>query len=130
MHGPVNVQPCNHRFCGGCLAELINNKKGDCIQCRKQILTAVKDSSFNSIIDDYLKSHPEDKRDQAEIDELDKKNFFTFDPVDIVARITGKPIKKAVTAPTAARGRGRRAPIRASSDLSASDDEDTAVRCR
>ena len=67
MHGPVNVQPCNHRFCGGCLAELVQNKKGDCIQCRKTILTATKDSSFNSIIDDYLKSHPEDKRDEKDI---------------------------------------------------------------
>jgi NADH pyrophosphatase NudC (nudix superfamily) len=64
MHGPVSIQPCNHRFCGGCLTELVNSKKGNCIQCRKEITTAVKDSSFNSIIDDYLKSHPEEKRDE------------------------------------------------------------------
>mgnify|MGYP002078422555 FL=1 len=58
MHGAVSVQPCNHRFCGACLTELVINKKGDCIKCRKQITTGVRDASFNSIIDDYLKNHP------------------------------------------------------------------------
>lgn len=136
MHGPVNVQPCNHRFCGGCLAELVQAKKGDCIQCRKPILTATKDSSFNSIIDDYLKTHPEDKRDQNDIDELNKKNIFTFDPTDIVQLISGKSTKKAKAPPAtttttvSGRGRGRRTAVRASSDLSASDDDSEAPRCR
>ena len=67
MHVPVSVQPCNHRFCGGCLTELVKNKKGDCIKCRKQITTAVKDTSFNNIIEDYLKNHPDDKRDPKEL---------------------------------------------------------------
>jgi len=55
---PVSVQPCNHRFCGGCLTELVKKGKGDCIKCRKTLTTAVKDASFNSIIDLYLKTHP------------------------------------------------------------------------
>lgn len=59
MHGPVSVQPCNHRFCGACLTELVKNKKGDCIKCRKKITSGVKDASFNSIIDDFLKNNPE-----------------------------------------------------------------------
>lgn len=68
MHMPVSCQPCNHRFCGACLTELVKCKKGDCIKCRKQITTAAKDASFNSIIDDYLKNHPDDKRDPKDIE--------------------------------------------------------------
>jgi hypothetical protein len=62
MYIPVSIQPCNHRFCGGCLSELIENKKDNCINCRKEIKTAVRDSVFESIIDDYLKSHMDEKR--------------------------------------------------------------------
>lgn len=56
---PVIIQPCNHRFCGPCLTELVVKKKGECITCRKIITTAARDSSFNAIIDDYIRSHPE-----------------------------------------------------------------------
>jgi NADH pyrophosphatase NudC (nudix superfamily) len=66
MSIPVAVQPCNHRFCGGCLTELVNSKKDACIQCRKEITTAVRDAAFTSIIDDYLKTHPDEKRDPKE----------------------------------------------------------------
>lgn len=130
MHCPVSVQPCNHRFCGACLTKLVNSKKGECIQCRKEIMTAVKDASFNSIIDDYLKSHPDEKRDPKETEEMDKESIFTFDPTDVYAIINGKkPIKKKVEPPPPARGRrGRRVLARVSSDLSASDDDEE--RCR
>lgn len=60
---PVSIQPCNHRFCGGCLTELVNSKKDTCIQCRKEITTAVRDAAFSSIIEDYLKTHPTERRD-------------------------------------------------------------------
>ena len=62
---PVSIQPCNHRFCGGCLADLVNNKKDTCIQCRKEITTAARDSAFTSLIDDYLLKYPSEKRVQA-----------------------------------------------------------------
>ena len=60
---------------------------------------------------------------------MNKENIFTFDLTDIVQLITGKAAKKtrAPSAPvpaTSARGRGRRAVVRASSDLSASEDDD------
>ena len=67
-------------------------------------MTAVKDASFNSIIDDYLKSHPEEKRDPKEIEEMDKESIF--DPTDVYAIINGrKPINKKVEPPPPARGR-------------------------
>ncbi len=54
----VTVQPCNHRFCGPCLTALVNKKKGTCTICRKELISAVRDATFNAIISDYLKSHP------------------------------------------------------------------------
>lgn len=92
MSIPVAIQPCNHRFCGGCLTELVNNKKDTCIQCRKEITTAVRDAAFTSIIDDYLKSHPDEKRDPKEEEDLKAKNIFGFDPINLHERIHGKPV--------------------------------------
>ena len=80
---------------------------------------------FNSIAEDYLKSHPEQKRDPNEIEKMTKKNIFGFDPLDIQSIIKGKiPKKTKVEPPASRRGRGRSSlAIRASSDLSASDDD-------
>ena len=131
MSIPVAIQPCNHRFCGGCLTELVNNKKDTCIQCRKEITTAVRDAAFTSIIDDYLKSHPDEKRDPKEEEELKAKNIFGFDPINVHERIHGKPVaeKKKVEKVVPLRGRARGRAVRASSDLSASDD-DERDKCR
>ena len=86
----------------------------------------MKDTSFNNIIEDYLKNHPEDKRDPKDLEEMNKKNIFTFDPIDIIEMITGKPVKKKAPekpATTSVRARGRRALNRRGSDLSASDED-------
>lgn len=45
--------------------------------------TAVRDSIFNSIVEDYLKSHPEEKRTDKEEEEARKKNIFGHEPIDI-----------------------------------------------
>ena len=128
---PVSIQPCNHKFCGGCLTELVNNKKDLCIQCRKPITTAVRDSSFNSIIDDYLKSHPSEKRDPEDEESNKKKNIFGHDPIDVHAKIHGKAAKVKKSAPDHAPSRRRRDRRAVGSDLSASDgDDDGRGRCR
>lgn len=56
---------------------------------------------------------------------MTKRNIFGFDPLDIQSIIKGKIPKKIKAEPSASRrGRGRNsAAIRASSDLSASDDD-------
>lgn len=56
---------------------------------------------------------------------MTKKNIFGFDPLDIQSIIKGKiPKKTKVEPPASRRGRGRSSlAIRASSDLSASDDD-------
>jgi hypothetical protein len=90
MFIPVAVHPCNHRFCGSCLTSLVKSNKSECIKCRKEITTAQRDSSFNSIIDDYLKKHPEDKRSKEEEEDCRKNNMFAQDTVDIAEIVHGK----------------------------------------
>lgn len=90
MFIPVTVHPCNHKFCGSCLTTLVQSKKTECIKCRKSITTAQRDSSFNSIIDNYLKAHPEEKRTKEEEDDLRKANIFGADTVDVCFLVTGK----------------------------------------
>ena len=92
----------------------------------------MRDAAFTSIIDDYLIKYPSEKRDPVEEEDLKKKNIFGYDPVDIQEKIHGRkaPKKKAAPAPPPARrGRASRRPVRANSDLSASDDDDDG-RCR
>lgn len=84
---PVIVQPCNHRFCGTCLTYLVNIKKGQCIICRKELLTAARDFTFKAIIDDYLRTHPEDQRPEGEEETM--HNIFGFTPLNIRNIILG-----------------------------------------
>lgn len=65
---------------------------------------------------------------------MNTKNMFGFDPISIPDVISGKVSKKKATTTktttASSRGRGRRSGtiVRASSDLSASDDDE--ARCR
>lgn len=56
---------------------------------------------------------------------MTKKNIFGFDPMDVIQIIKGKKPTKTKTKAPQPRGRGRRSAtiVRASSDLSASDDD-------
>jgi hypothetical protein len=46
------------------LSELVEKKNETCIKCRNRIVSGVRDASFQSIVDDYLKNHPQDARDK------------------------------------------------------------------
>jgi hypothetical protein len=82
---PVSIQPCNHRLCGPCLTELVLKKKDECIVCRRKMESAARDASFNTIIDDYLRSHPnEDRKDEDEA-----PNIFGHEPKNIRAILNG-----------------------------------------
>lgn len=74
---PVTVHPCNHHFCGACLSGWIK-KSEECPQCRKPLLTAQRDASWNTLIEDFLKTNP----DEAKADDIKKleneANVFTF----------------------------------------------------
>lgn len=61
---PVITQPCNHRFCGPCLTAYVNSRKGQCAICRKELVSAARDSNFSAIIDDYIRSHPAEHRNE------------------------------------------------------------------
>ena len=88
-------------------------------------------------MEDYLKGHKEEKRTDQEEEEARKKNVFGHDPVDIHEMIHGKKkqqpakTKAVVPDPPVSRARkGRSARLaRTTSDLSASDDDDSQ-KCR
>lgn len=82
---PVSIQPCNHRLCGPCLTHLVQKKKDTCIVCRKKIITAAKDPSFNEIIDNFLRAHPKETRR----DEDEEVNIFGHEPKIIESIING-----------------------------------------
>lgn len=76
---PVSIQPCNHRLCGACLTEIVLKKKNECIICRREMISAARDAYCNAIIEDYLRSHPDQKRR----DEDEAPNIFGYEPKNI-----------------------------------------------
>jgi E3 ubiquitin-protein ligase CHFR len=77
---PICLYPCLHSFCGGCYTDWHKRAK-DCPSCRGDVDEVKKNHMVFSLVDTYLKSHPEAKRPQEELDELDKINEFKQDRV-------------------------------------------------
>ncbi|RCN48661.1 zinc finger, C3HC4 type [Ancylostoma caninum] len=74
MHNAMNVSPCNHKFCAGCIYEWnsLNNK---CPKCRWNAADITRDATLNSIIEQYLIAFPEKRRDKAQLIELDEREL-------------------------------------------------------
>ena len=105
MHDPVQVTPCLHAMCAGCLSEWFEKQK-DCPTCRKPVITVAKAFQAKSAIDMLLEAKPGLKRDPSILAKLDKQNIFTreqyvveneddssekFPKTDRVARPRGRP---------------------------------------
>ena len=56
-----------------------------CIICRKEMISAARDATFNSIIDDYFRSHPSERTQ----DEDKVVNIFGYEPKNIQMIIKG-----------------------------------------
>lgn len=74
MHNAMNVSPCNHKFCAGCIYEW-NSLNTKCPKCRWSVADITRDTTLNSIIDQYLISFPEKRRDAAQLIELDEREL-------------------------------------------------------
>ena len=79
MHQPISLYPCLHNFCGGCFSEWYNKDHKECPSCRTKPSETKKNHWINSIIELFLKSHPEKNRPQTELKELEKANKFNVD---------------------------------------------------
>jgi len=90
MHDPVQVTPCLHAFCAGCLSSWFNKQK-DCPSCRKEVSTAAKGFQIKSAIEMLLTAKPEFKRDPSELAKLDDQSMFTRD-VYVVEKPVAEPL--------------------------------------
>ncbi|KAI9342792.1 hypothetical protein DFJ73DRAFT_842391 [Zopfochytrium polystomum] len=73
FHVPVSAMPCLHSFCGGCISDWVARSR-ECPQCRLKIRTISRNHQLKSVVDIFLKSHPEKARDDEDIADLDSKN--------------------------------------------------------
>ncbi|VDM66314.1 unnamed protein product [Strongylus vulgaris] len=74
MHNAMNVSPCNHKFCAGCIYEW-NSLNTKCPKCRWSAADITRDATLNSIIEQYLIAFPEKRRDKAQLIELDEREL-------------------------------------------------------
>jgi E3 ubiquitin-protein ligase CHFR len=75
MHQAVSLIPCLHNYCGGCFSDWMKRSK-DCPNCRKAVLMVNKNAQLNSTIESFLKINPDKKREEWDIEDVEKKNIF------------------------------------------------------
>jgi hypothetical protein len=74
MHQPVQLAPCGHTFCGGCMSEFLEKKK-ECPMCQSKITSIAQNLNAKNTIQ-IIVSNGGLKRSQAELSALEKKNKF------------------------------------------------------
>ena len=85
MYNCVSIVPCLHSTCSYCLSQCLQTGKSTCPKCRTSIDYIVRNHTLRSVIQKYLEEHPEQKRDDDEIAELNKDEVLTEDKVLFVS---------------------------------------------
>lgn len=80
LHDCVSCQPCLHAFCAGCYSDWMV-RSNECPSCRTKVDQVNKNHIVNNLVEAYLKEHPEKKRSDSDIAELNAKNKITQDTV-------------------------------------------------
>lgn len=78
MHQVVSCQPCLHSFCGGCYSGW-SKRSRQCPQCRAPVNMVSRNHIITNLVDAYLRLHPEKKRSEEELSELENGNLYTTD---------------------------------------------------
>ncbi|XP_067686122.1 E3 ubiquitin-protein ligase CHFR-like [Haliotis asinina] len=78
LHDCISLQPCMHSFCSGCYSEWMD-RSNECPSCRLKVERINKNHIVNNLVEAYLKEHPDRKRPEEDIKELDAKNKITRD---------------------------------------------------
>ncbi|PIK44570.1 putative E3 ubiquitin-protein ligase CHFR-like [Apostichopus japonicus] len=80
LHDCISLQPCMHTFCAACYSQWMNTSSR-CPTCRKCVKRISKNHIVNNLVEAYLKTHPDKKRSQEEIDQMNSINKITADTV-------------------------------------------------
>lgn len=78
MHDCISLQPCMHTFCAGCYSDWMK-RSPECPSCRMTVDRINRNHIVNNLIEAYLKEHPDKKRSEEDIKELDAKNQISRD---------------------------------------------------
>ncbi|KAK7495546.1 hypothetical protein BaRGS_00013244 [Batillaria attramentaria] len=78
LHDCISLQPCMHSFCAGCYSEWME-QSSECPSCRMSVDRINKNHIVNNLVEAYLKEHPDKRRPEEDIKELDAKNKITRD---------------------------------------------------
>lgn len=72
MHRTIACLPCFHNFCTACYVSW-RHRSEECPQCRCRVTEIVRNRAMCSVVDTFLKAHPNKRRTQADIDEMDRR---------------------------------------------------------
>ncbi|XP_041347959.1 E3 ubiquitin-protein ligase CHFR-like isoform X2 [Gigantopelta aegis] len=78
LHDCISLQPCMHSFCAGCYSDWMA-KSNQCPSCRLKVDRINKNHIVSNLVEAFLKEHPDKKRPEEDIKELEKKNKITRD---------------------------------------------------
>ncbi|EGD77413.1 hypothetical protein PTSG_12744 [Salpingoeca rosetta] len=73
LHDAASLLPCLHTFCAGCCSQWLTSNS-TCPDCRVNVRKMRRNHLVNNLVGVYLKSHPDKKRDAADIATLDAAN--------------------------------------------------------
>ncbi|XP_004345239.1 hypothetical protein CAOG_06490 [Capsaspora owczarzaki ATCC 30864] len=78
LHDCVSVVPCLHDFCGACYSDWME-KKSDCPTCRAKVTSISRNHRIKNLCESFLAEHPEKRRPDDEIAEMNARNKITSD---------------------------------------------------
>ncbi|XP_064612739.1 E3 ubiquitin-protein ligase CHFR-like [Liolophura sinensis] len=78
LHNCISLQPCLHSFCAGCYSDWMD-RSNECPSCRMKVQRINKNHMVVNLVEAYLREHPDKKRPEEDLKELDAKNKITRD---------------------------------------------------
>ncbi|XP_070573140.1 E3 ubiquitin-protein ligase CHFR-like isoform X2 [Ptychodera flava] len=78
LHDCISLQPCMHSFCAACYSPWME-QSNECPSCRNRVTRLSRNHIVNNLVEAYLKEHPEKRRSDEEIRELNAQNKITDD---------------------------------------------------
>mmetsp|Transcript_90698 Transcript_90698/g.194524 ORF Transcript_90698/g.194524 Transcript_90698/m.194524 type:complete len:381 (+) Transcript_90698:215-1357(+) len=69
----VALMPCFHNFCSACYYDWAE-RKDDCPVCRRHVTSVVRNHPMDAVIEAFWTAHPERRRSEEEIREMDARD--------------------------------------------------------